>query len=51
MAELGILESTQLGMLSEIRARHLALAVRRQYGAGRRNEQRTAQATKLARAA
>jgi hypothetical protein len=51
MAELGILESTQLGMLSEIRARQLALAVRRQYGAGRCNEQRTPQFTGLARPA
>ena len=51
MAELGILESTQLGMLSETRARHLALAVRQQYGAGRCNHQRTPQVTELARAA
>ena len=51
MAELGILESTQLGMLSEIRARHLALAVRQQYGAGRCNDQRTPQVTELARVA
>lgn len=35
MAELGILESTQLGMLSEIRARQIAVATRGRYGAGR----------------
>jgi hypothetical protein len=51
MAELGILESTQLGMLSEPRARHLARAVRQQYGAGRCNDQRTPQVTELPRAA
>ena len=51
MAELGILESTQLGMLSEARSRQIAVAVRQQYGAGRCNHQRTPQVTELARAA
>jgi hypothetical protein len=51
IAELGILESTQLGMLSETRSRQIAVVVRQRYGVAGSTNQRTAPDTEMAHAA